>query len=345
MCLFGGALADRLPKKYLIITCLAVTAVISLAIAVALSTGYLSSTNHASWWVLIFTSVIQGGLTGIMEPARISIISEIVGEKQVMNAISLTMMGQNISRLIGPAVAGFLVDKFQFSAVYYLNTGIYVIAVIFAIFLPRTGKQVTRSTNTLQDVVAGLRYARRETGLLLVVLFGFTIVIFGMPYVQLTPVFTESILKVGASGLGILTSVSGIGALVGSFILASLPNRKRGIMLVMSGVIMGIAVIVFAWSKSWPLSLAIVPFAQLGPTIHQTMVATLIQSYADPSYRGRMQSLATMSVPLSSLGTFFASVLADSPIGIEWAVGGMAILLTIVSFGFLAFARPLTKLE
>ena len=100
----------------------------------------------------------------------------------------------------------------------------------------------------------------------------------------------------------------------------------------------------FSWSKSWVLSLVIIPFAGLGPSLHGALTGTLIQYYVDPDYRGRMQSFVAMGSGLANFGTFFAGVLSET-IGIEWAVGGMAIFLTIVSFGFLAFARPLTSLD
>jgi MFS family permease len=340
---FGGAFADRLQKKHILIAGQIASALVSIAIALALSSGYLNEANPESWWLLILSPVLQGTITGLMMPAQIAIVPEIVGAERVMNAMSLTLMGQTVIRLAGPAAAGFLIDAYDISAIYYLMTGLYLISTVIAGFLPRTS-QVTARSNPLNDVRDGLRYIRHEPYLLLIVGFTLCHVISGQPYIQLMPVFTEDILKVGASGLGILTSVSGIGALIGALILASLPNRKRGTMLIMSGIIMGLAVIVFSWSKSWALSLAIIPFAGLGPSLHGAMTSTLIQYYVNPDYRGRMQSFVAMGSGLANFGTFFAGVLSES-IGIEWAVGGMAIFLTVVSFGFLIFARPLTSLD
>jgi hypothetical protein len=129
-----------------------------------------------------------------------------------------------------------------------------------------------------------------------------------------------------------------------SLIIASLPNRRRGILLLLSGVIMGVALIIFSWSRSWALSLASIPFAAIGPTMHQTLNASVVQYYVNPDYRGRMQSFVMMGSGLASLGTFLVGVLSDA-VGVEWSVGGMAIFLTIVSFGFLLFARKITRLE
>ena len=179
---------------------------------------------------------------------------------------------------------------------------------------------------------------------MLIVIFGLLHVIAGLPFMQLMSIFTEDILKVGATGLGILTSVSAVGALVGSLVMASLPNRKRGLLLILSGVIMGVAVAIFAWSESWYLSLAMMPFAGLGPIMHMTMTATLVQYYVDPDYRGRMQSFVTMGGGLAGFGTFIAGILTEI-VGVRWAVGGMAIFLLVISLGYLFFVRQVAKLE
>lgn len=339
--LFGGAIADRTQKKYLLVIGQSSSAAVSLGVALTLTTGYLRA---ETWWVLAVAAAAQGTVTGAMMPARMSIIPEIVGAEQVMNAISLSSTGQTLFRLLGPALAGFLIEAYDFTVIYYLMTGMYLIGTMFAIALPRTSVTKTTRSNPLADVASGLKYVRQDTAILLVVIFGLVHVVCGQPFMQLMTVFTEDILKVGASGLGILTSVSGAGALCGSLVIASLPNRKRGLILLFSGIIMGLSVMAFSWSHWWYLSLAIMPFAGLGPTMHMTMTATLVQYYSEPGYRGRMQSLVMMGQGLASLGTFLAGVLAES-IGIQWAVGGMAFLLTVISFLYVAFAREVTRLE
>jgi predicted MFS family arabinose efflux permease len=282
---------------------------------------------------------------GLMTPARMAIIPEIVGEERVMNGVSLTMMGQTVFRLVGPALAGFLIEAYDFAAVYFFMTGMFIMSTIIASFLPRTSKTTTGERgNTFKDVVEGFRYIRRETIFMLIVIFGICHMISGMPYQQLLAIFTEDILKVGASGLGILMTVSGVGAGVGSFALASLPNKRRGLLLLFSGIVMSVPLIVFSFSRSWGLSLAMMPFIGMGPTMHGALTGTLMQYYADPDYRGRMQSFTAMGSGLASIGTFLAGVVSDS-IGIQWAVGSMAIFLSAVTIGFFVFSRRIRELE
>ena len=165
-------------------------------------------------------------------------------------------------------------------------------STVFALFLPLTANiTISRKRNNpFLDVVEGFRYMRSETIFALIVLFGICHMISGMPYQNLLPIFTEDILKVGATGLGILMTVSGIGSLIGTLVLASLPNKKRGMLLLFSGIVMSVPLIIFSFSNSWYLSLLMMPLIGLGPSMHGALTATLIQYYAAPEYRGRMQS-------------------------------------------------------
>lgn len=342
--LFGGALADRIQKKYLMIIGATSEAVITLIVASALQTGYLSVEHAGSWWLLIVAAGFQGITAGFTQPALISIIPEIVSKEQVMNGISLNTMLSTAFRLIGPAVCGFLIDAYGFALVYYCIACLYTTSAVLAFFIPRTSKPVLRKGNVLSDVAEGFRYIRGDTAILLIVIFGLLHFTSGQPYSALMPMFTEDILKVGATGLGILSSVSSVGALVASFVVASLPNRKRGVMLLLSGVIMGLSILGFCWSRSWYLSLGIVPFVGVGMLLYTTMSATVVQSYVPPDYRGRMQAFVGVGTSLSSVGTFLAGVLADV-IGAQWSVASMAILITLVSLGYLSFAHKVTCLE
>lgn len=343
--LLGGAVADRVQKKYILLFCQIALAFVALAFAIAFTMGFVTP---ESWWLLLVLGFSEGILLGFLQPASFSIIPEIVGGEELMNAISLSSMGQTFFRLFAPSLAGFLIDAYGFAIIYYLMFGLYTIGCILVTFIPITKPSVTDQAvsvrSTLADMYEGLCYLRREGTIMLIVVFGLAHIICGMPFMILMSMFTEDILNVGAMGLGILNSVLSVGSLIGALVMASLPNRKRGILLLMSGVIMGVAVIVFAWSRSWYLSLAMMPFTGISMTMHMTMTATLIQYYVNPDYRGRMQSFVTMSSGLACFGSFLAGALSEI-MGVQLAVGGMAILLTVVSLFFMIFFKELASLE
>lgn len=342
--LWGGAIADRLQKKSILFFSMAASALVSLAVAFALTTGVLSPDREDSWWILIVTAIIQGIIMGLMMPSRQSIISEIVEHDEVLNAVSLNMMGMNTFRILGPAAAGFLVDAFDFHVVYYISGGMYGLAAVCMMLMPKTGKTVLQGESALQDIVDGISYIRKEKTIMLILVATLFVMMCGMPLMQLLPMITDDILNVGASGMGMLLSVSGVGAIVGSLILASIPSKKRGIIMLTGGIVMGSALTVLAFSKWWAISLAVVVFVGLGQTGHRASGNSLVQNYTEPEYRGRVLSFMMMGIGFSSLGTFFAGLLAES-VGIQWSIGGLALLLVLASVILFVATGRLRKLD
>lgn len=342
--LFGGVIADRVQKKHVMFVGQLVSAIISVGIGLTLDLGYINPENPDSWWVLFAVGVLHGAIMGLMMPSRQAILPEIVGGEQLMNAISLNTMGANVLRIFAPAFTGFFIDAFDFAAVYYIIAGFYVLSAILIGFLPRTSAIVSRRSNALADLKAGLSYIRRDT--LIIILLVITLVgtILAMPYQMLLPIFTEDILKVEATGMGTLMSVSGIGAIAGSITLASLPNKKRGLMLLIGCVILGIALSGFSFSSSWPLSLGLIVFVGLGQTGHMTLSNTLVQYYVDVEYRGRVMSFMMMQFGLMGFATFAAGLLAEAT-GVQWAVGGFAMALLFMSVIGLVFVPRIRNLD
>ena len=341
---FGGAIADRVPKKRVVQAGQIGLAVVALSVAILLTTGYISPQHPGSWWVLIVDAVIQGTIMAFMMPARQALIPEIVGREQVMNAVALNSLGMGTLRFLAPAAAGFLIDTIGFEAVYYTKTGLYLSAVFFTSFIPTTSTTTVRGGSMLADIQGGLQYMWREPAILAVLTLTLVTVVLSMPYMMLMPIFTEDILKVGATGLGVLMSLSGVGAMAGSLVLASLPNKKRGVMLLASSLVLGLGLAVFAFSGSWHLSLGLMVFIGLGQAGRQTLGSTLLQSYTDAAYLGRVMSINMMDMGLSSLGTFFAGLLAEN-IGAQWAIGGFAMVLVLLMILTLIFIPRIRKLD
>ena len=348
--LFGGVIADRVQKKYVLLVGQVASAMVSLVVALALVFGYLSEANSGSWWLLAVTSLFQGTIMGLMMPSRQAMIAEIVGEEQLMNAIALNTFGMNLGRLVMPAVAGFVIAAFGYEATYFMMAGMYVIAVFFISLMPKTGTITLRGRGAMADVIDGLMYVRHEVTLLLILVFTFFTVLLSMPYMMLLPMFTEDIFDVGAKGMGVLISISGIGAMAGSIVLASLPNKKRGLMLLVGSLILGVGLVGFSFSSmwfpsyAWPAALGFIVIVGVGQTARMTLGNTLLQYYVQDEYRGRVMALYMMEFGLTSFGVFFTGILTDI-IGVRWSVGGLAIMLVILSIYLLAFVPRLRNLD
>jgi len=342
--LLGGALADRMQKKSILAYSMLGAMALSLVVGYAITTGYLGEDVPGSWWILIVTATLQGGVMGLMMPSRQAIISEIVEDEQVLNAVSLNTMGMNAFRILAPAATGFLIKAFDFSVVYYISAAMYGIAGFCMFLMPKTAQKFSEGSSALSDIVDGMRYIRRNRTMFYVLVATLFVMICGLPFMHLMPMVTEDVLGVDEVGLGILFTVSGIGAIVGSLILASLPSKKRGTIMLVSGVIMGLALMAFGFSTWWWVSVFVVIFVGLGQTGHRASGNSLAQNYTEPEYRGRVMSFMMMGLGFSSLGTFFAGVLAET-VGIEWAIGGLALLLVVSSIALLTLTPRLRRLD
>jgi len=342
--LYGGTLADRMEKRKILLVSQIASAVISVAVALTLSFGWLARDVPGSWWILIVSSVLQGIVMGLMMPSRASIIPELVKPEDLMNAISLNNMGMNFFRIVAPAATGFIIDAWDFAAIYYIMTAFYLLSTVLLFFLPRTRSAYARGESAIREMAEGLRYIRGDATIVLILGFTLACTILGMPYNMLLPLFTENILNVGSSGLGILMAVSGVGAILVSLVLASMSNKKRGIMMLLSGLILSAALYAFAMNTNWGLALVLSALIGLGQTGQIAVGSTLVQYYVEPVYRGRVMSFIMLGFGVSSLGVVFGGVMADT-IGIEWSVGGLALALGVITLGMLAFSSRLRKLD
>ncbi len=342
--LYGGVLADRVQKKLVLLIGVIFSGISSVALGLCITLGFLGPEHPESWWILIVAAVVEGIIMGLMLPSRQAMVAEIVEQEQLMNAVALSTFEQNLNRMLIPALGGFFIAGFGFANVFYVMGAMYVVSAVFLLMMPRTSTISVRAGSTLSDMKDGFIYAKNQPTILLVLVITFFIVLLSTPYMSLLPVFTEDILHVGSEGMGILISVSGIGAIIGSIVLASLPNKWRGAMLIGGGVVLGLSLTAFSFSSIWWFSLLMILFVGLGQTMRMTLGSTLLQYYVENEYRGRVMSLYMMEFGLTSLGTFIAALLADF-IGVQWSVGGLAIMLVVASILMFVFMPHIRRLD
>ena len=335
---FGGVIADRLQKKQIMVAGQVAFAAISLGVALAIELEVIGPAY------LIVASLFHGSVMGLMMPSRQSIISEIVGTERVTNAVSLNMAGQNINRMAAPALAGFLIEQMGIAWVYFTITVLNVIGALLAAALRHTGAKTSRRSGAWTDLKEGILYIRKNTTLLHVLLFALVSTLLSMPYMFLLPVVTEEVLHVGAQSLGFLWSATGAGAVVGSLIVASYGNRNRGRLLLLSTLVLSLSLIGFSASRWYLLSLLLIVPAGLGHAGRMALSNTLAQSYAEDEYRGRVMSVYMMEFGMTSLSVFGVSVLAQV-FGIQWAIGGAAALLTMITLYYYLFVSALRRVQ
>lgn len=342
--LFGGVIADRFPKKNIIHLGQACAVLSALIIALSLTFGFMSAERPGSWWILMAATFINFAGSSLAMPSRQTIIAELVGDDHIMNAISLRSTAYNIFHLGAPALAGLLIDKIGFEYVYYLNTCLSIAAMVFTHYLPFGGKWERKNGNVFSQMKEGLKYVRTETSILLILVFTLLTTLLGTSYFKLLPVFVDDILKVGATGMGVLVSASAVGALLSSLTMASLPSKKRGAMFLASAVLLSISLIGFAISRNWFLSLGLILLVGMGRSARTTLSNTMLQSYSAPNLRGRVMSLYSLDEGVLSLGSFFAALIAAAT-GVSWVVGGFAAILLVLTLLAAVCLPKIRKME
>lgn len=330
--LVGGVLADRMERRKLLV----ITQSASMALAFIL--GALVSTGLIQVWQLLIISTLRGITMSFHMPARQTIISDMVPRKDLANAIALNATTMNLTRIIGPTIAGLLIATLGISSPFYLN-GISFLAVIYTLYAmqfppaPATSQAPTAMHQELREV---LGYVRRSPMLISLIIIALVPMFLGHPYMTMLTVFARDVLSVGATGLGILTAASSVGAVVGGLAVASAGNstRKWPIMLI-SMMGFGVALVLFSMSR-WALVSAILLLA-VGAmnTAFNSVNNTILQLAAPDHLRGRLVSILFLNRGMVPLGTALAGFLATL-IGAPLAVGLMAGTLILVGLGVVA---------
>ena len=348
--LYMGVLVDRFSKKRLMQIGQAVTAMTSIIIVVSLRTGYLSKAHPGSWWILVAMSAIQGMSGTLLWSARSAIVAELVSKERVANATSLTTIGLNTFQLVAPAFAGFLIDKINpgvalnFEVAFVTIVGLYLISILITNFMPAREVVPSGRGHMMADMMEGLKYVRNNTMLLWILIYTILCSMVVMPLSSMMSVFSDSILKVGGTGLGLLQGFSAAGSLITVLIMASLAIKKRSLMMLVMGLIIALAQAVFAFSTYFPFSLILMVFAGAG-TMGQINIAMIIlQTDSDPVQRGRVLSVLLLGMGLSGLMSFFCGFIAEV-IGIQRTIGGLSLLLVAATVLIFFLMPKLRKLE
>jgi MFS family permease len=321
--LYGGVIVDRVDKRKLLIVTQALTAMATLTIAVLISTGAIAL------WHLIIAAIANGLILSFDLPGRQAIIPQLVEQRQIMNAVALGSGATNLTRVIAPALGGVLVGVMGIDGVYYLIVACYVASAAFLLTMPALLTPTRDSKATVRsDLIEGLRYIRRSSVLPALLAMAIVPIAFGMPYMMLMPVFAIDVFNMGASGLGYLMAAAGIGALAGSFLVASLGDFKhKGVLLLVASASFGVFLILFANSNYFYIALFFLLGVGMANSIYMATNNTLLQINTEDRMRGRVMSLYMMTIGLLPIAVLPASAIAES-LGGSIAVGvGGAILL------------------
>lgn len=329
--LLGGALSDRVPKKYLIIASQLGNAALTLLLGMLDAAGII--------WLggVIMLGVLNGSMFAINMPSRQAIISEIVPRDRVMNAVALNNASMNVTRAFGPAVAGILIAYLSTAVVFYVVAAVYVFSALSVVRL----KAVTIAPSSprksvLGDIKDGMRYALGDPTLRGLIIMAFIPATFGYTLFALMPAWASETLLVTSFELGYLMAVMGISALIGTLALASMRNlNRRGMILIVISSVWGLAVVGLAFSLEFFTAVFFLLAFGLLSSLYMSLNMTLSQIYAEPEKRGRVMSLFMMTFGLMPLGAIPFGEAAEV-IGTAQALSISGVVLTALTLIFAA---------
>lgn len=306
---FGGVVVDTVPKRRLLVATQAGLMLLAFA------TAALSFTKLLEVWHLVVLAVLMGVINSFDAPARQAFVVEMVGREDLPNAVALNSMMFNGARVIGPALGGLLLAAVGSSWCFFLN-GVSFLAVIAGLLAMRVADVAQRS-NVANPVVLfreGIGYAARHRTIIGLLLLTVTLTVFGSAYQTLLPAFIDRELKAGAAAYGVINGAIGVGAVLGSLLVARTGNRgQRGMYLSRAILIYPLVLAVFAFTSTYVGALALAFALGFGFLVVSTNINSLLQLNVSDEMRGRVLSLYTLVFfGISPFGNLLAGSLAQA---------------------------------
>ena len=316
--LWGGVVADRFPKKIILISAQLLNGVATVIMAIIILQG------RVEFWDFIWFGTFNGVILALSFPARHAFVPDLIPERLIFTAMALNTTSMNFARILAPALAGFLIawladgdtsSTFGVGIVYVVIAILYFVAAGTMLLVSKPGivNAPDDPQHPLTEIADGIRYVRQHPHVFGLIMLSIVPFLFGMPLNTLLPAFNEDILLGGPDDLGLLLSAMGAGAIVGSLMLAASGDiRRKGTWLIGTccawGVFTGLfglmtnlvtaalVLAVIGWLSSWNMSLN----------------RGMLQMQVEQKMRGRIMSIDMMSHGLMPLGVLPIGMVADA---------------------------------
>jgi len=337
----AGVFADRSNRRRVVV----VTQMLALVQALVLAG--LIWMHRVELWHVAAAAVFLGLVNAVDIPTRQSLIFDLVGKDDLMNAIALNSSAFNAARIIGPAIGGILIGGIGIAACFFLNGVSYVavIAGLLAMRLPAWSPPPPAGDG-LARFREGARFILGDRATRALVLNTALLSIFGFPYLVLMPVFARDVLHVGAAGLGFLMASVGIGAVVAALGVAAFgPRLPKGRLLVWGGPAFGLAIAAFALTPWVPLAVAILVVSGGAMVANNAVTNTLLQTIVPDGLRGRVMGAYTfVFVGMAPLGAYQAGWLAER-VGVQVAVAAGGLVCALASLALWRLVPEVPRLR
>jgi MFS family permease len=315
LCLLGpvaGAIVDRLSKRLVLLICQSVIGLTMLALALLLRTDTLTVSS------LVGSAVVMGTMFSFLGPARQAYLGELVEPERRGNAVALTQVAMNATRVIGPFLAGGLLAWHVVgpAGTYFVIAAMFAVVVATLTLLPPSPNRWRgrgRSPSITLDVKRGVKHVTRRPHLRLLIASFMLVIMTGFPYLAILPGYATEELGVGTAGIGVLLGAAAAGGFIVSLLFASLANAPRApLLLAVTGGFFGGALILTGLAPSLPLAVLSLFCLGAAGSGFQTLNNALVMQVADPAYYGRVTALLMVGWGVNGLIALPISLFADA---------------------------------
>lgn len=288
----GGVAADRLPKRAVMLTSQGILTLSSLSLGLAIMLG------SERFWMLLVTAVAQGVAFGLLGPARTAFNREVVGREHLGNAITLTMLSMNGTRIFAPSLAGAMagVSFLGLGATYVISSGFALISFFMMWRLPNPPPRTTARRNPFRDIVDGVRYVAARPPLRRLILSSMFVIIFAFNYVAFLPSLVEGEFGLGDGSVGLMSTAGAVGAVLAFVPVASRadsPSARK--MMTSAGVGFGLGVAALALTPNLMVAMMVAAVIGAMTNAYQSLSNSIALRMADELHEGRVQSLMQLS--------------------------------------------------
>jgi len=321
--IYGGVISDRFDNKNIIQV--GQLGVIAICIFIAISIF----TNTITIYHLIIVSFFQGTFWAFMMPARQSIIAELVDENQLNNAVSLNAAGMSLTTMVSPAIGGLVYHYFGPGMTYVLITFFCIIAIISTSMIPKSKTKVQKKSKVLGEIKEVFLVLKDNTLLLYLIMLALVTTLLSLPTRTLFAPYASELLSGGALEVGLMLASIGGGALIGTLIAASIPQKtKKGKFILLTSLLSGLSILVLGFSSITIFSIFLCFFLGLGDAGRRSLNPSMIIEKTPNEYRGRVMGFYAMSFGFIPLGAIPMGIISDKyGVNIAFIFSGLALII------------------
>jgi MFS family permease len=343
--LLGGVFADLIDRRRLLLYTQVIAGIAAMGLAI------LVWTDVVNRWMVLGFSFVTGCCMALASPSYLAMTYDLVGREDLANAIALNSTQFQLSRVVGPTLAGVAFKLFGLAGCFFAN-GISFVAVVAALWVvrPERANTATHSVRDRRalwgDLIEGFRYVRNRPRVSALLVLSGVNSLFGAPYFTLVPIYARNIFNLGETGLALMMGTSGAGAFMGALLVAYLGDFRRKGWLVLGGSIaFGVFIANFALSSRLTLSLAFLFGVGFSLIVCVATINTLLQKLVTDQMRGRVMSMFILSfLGTMPIGNIVAGA-ASNRFGPQHTLAVGGIIVSLVATGVAIYNKRLRDLH